>query len=252
MAQVNYFSKALRKEVGCYVLLPDRQEEPGPYPVFYLLHGLSDDYTAWLRWSNVELYVRELPLIVVLMDGDRWFYCDASHGPAYESALVEDLVGFVDRYFPTRTEGRCRAIGGLSMGGYGALKIGLKYPEMFCSISAHSGCHAICRNKEPKDFETAWRRIWGTKRAIRDNDPFRIAEQLDPRQAPAIWIDCGRDDGLLEDSRQMHEHLRKLKIKHEYHEFPGAHCWPYWDEHLPQAVAFHCQVLGIGRQSNRA
>jgi S-formylglutathione hydrolase FrmB len=245
VAHVNFLSQALHKEVAFCALLPDRQGKAGPFPTFYLLHGLSDDYTAWLRWSSIELYVRELPLIVVLPDGDRWFYCDASHGPAYETALVQDLVGFVDQYFPTETRGPCRAIGGLSMGGYGAMKIGLKYPELFCSISAHSGVHAMCRNKEPKDFDGAWRRIWGTKKAIRENDPFLLAEKLDPETAPSIWIDCGVDDALIDDNRQLHKHLRKLGIAHEYHEFPGGHTWPYWDEHVQEAIDFHREALGV-------
>jgi S-formylglutathione hydrolase FrmB len=244
VANVHFFSKSLQKEVGFYALLPDRQDQPGPYASFYLLHGLSDDYTAWLRWSNIELYARTLPLIVILPDGDRWFYCDAAQGPAYESALVRDLVGFVDQYFPTGTEGRCRAIGGLSMGGYGAMKLGLKHPDLFASISAHSGCHAICRTGS--DFlGPQWKRIWGTKKAQRENDPFWLADQLDPKRAPAIWLDCGQDDGLLSHNQELHRHLKRLKIKHEYHEFPGGHSWPYWDEHVREALAFHCQVLGI-------
>jgi hypothetical protein len=117
IANVHFFSKSLQKEVGFYALLPDRQDQPGPHASFYLLHGLSDDYTAWLRWSNIELYARTLPLIVILPDGDRWFYCDAAYGPAYESALVCDLVGFVDQYFPARIEGKCRAIGGCPWAG---------------------------------------------------------------------------------------------------------------------------------------
>lgn len=245
VAHVNFLSQALQKEVAFCALLPDRQDKPGPYPTFYLLHGLSDDYTAWLRWSNIEVYVRELPLIVILPDGDRSFYCDAGHGPAYETALVSDLVGFVDQCFPTETIGPCRAVGGLSMGGYGAMKLGLKYPELFCSISAHSGCHAVCHNKEPRDYDPALRRIWSTKRAVRENDCFALAEKLDPDSAPAIWMDCGVEDFLLEDNRQLHQHLTKLGVEHTYHEFPGGHSWPYWDEHIREAIDFHRNVLGL-------
>ncbi len=249
VAQVHFFSAALSKEVAFNVVLPDRQSQGGPYPVLYLLHGLSDDYTAWLRWTKIELYVRELPLMVVMPDGDRSFYCDATEGPAYEKAIVEDLLSFVDRHFHTIPNGRGRAIGGLSMGGYGAMKIGLKYPHLFRSVAAHSGCYALLREPVRDDLGPELQRIYGTETARRENDPFWLAEQLDPGQAPAIRFDCGTDDFLIDHNRAFHEHLTELGIEHEYEEFPGGHEWAYWDEHVREAVAFHCRAFGMATES---
>lgn len=246
IAQLNFFSKSLVKEVGFNLILPDRQDEPGPYPVFYLLHGLSDDYTAWLRWTSIERYVRELPLIVVMPDGDRCFYCDFVGGPQYEKALIRDIIGFVDRHFHTIPSGNGRVIGGLSMGGYGAMKLGLKYPDLFCSISAHSGVHALFHRKPLKDIDSRVRGVARTTRSRDENDPFWLARRLDPKKAPAIWFDCGLDDQLLEHNRRLHRHLTRLGIAHEYHEFPGGHEWSYWDRHVQDAIAFHCRALGIG------
>lgn len=248
---INYWSPSLVKETGCHVLLPDRQAAKGPYPVFYLLHGLSDDYTAWQRWTSLERYVRELPLIVVMADGHRSFYCDATDGHAYESAIVKDLVGFVDTHFRTIKSGKGRAIGGLSMGGYGAMKLGLKYPDKFCSISAHSGVYLHTQERWWEEGDNrAWmgeaKRIYGTPKAIEENDVFALAARLDPAKAPAIRVDCGLEDGLLRDNQALHAHLKKLKIKHEYHEFPGSHNWGYWDEHVQEAVQFHARALGLG------
>jgi putative tributyrin esterase len=246
IAHVNYFSKSLVKEVGFYALLPDRQEKRGPYPVFYLLHGLSDDYTAWLRWTSIERYVRELPLIVVLPDGDRSFYCDAADGPQYEKAIVEDLIGFVDRYFGTIPRREGRAIGGLSMGGYGAMKLGLKYPRMFCSITGHSGAYGVFRAKNWRQGEGPWKGIVTTNKARRENDCFALASRLKGRKTPAIRFDCGLEDFLLEEhNRPFAAHLRRLGIPHEYEEFPGGHNWAYWDEHIQEAIRFHCRALGI-------
>ena len=87
LVHANFFSPSLQKEVGLNALLPDRQDKRGPYPVLYLLHGLSDDYTAWVRWTSIERYVRETPLIVVMPDGDRSFYCDLAEGAQYEQAI---------------------------------------------------------------------------------------------------------------------------------------------------------------------
>jgi len=245
IADVHFFSPALTKEVAFHALLPDRQAQAGPYPVFYLLHGLSDDYSAWLRWTKLELYVRELPLIVVMPDGGRSFYCDATEGPAYERAIVEDLIGFVDRHFHTIPNGRGRALGGLSMGGYGAMKLALKFPDRFRSVVAHSGAHALLRETIHDDLGPELGRIFGTEEARRTNDPFRLAEQLGPGQAPAIRFDCGVDDFLIEHNRALHQHLTELGLPHEYEEFPGGHEWPYWDVHVREAVAFHCRVFGI-------
>jgi putative tributyrin esterase len=253
VAQVNYWSPAITKETQCCVLLPERQAQGGPYPVWYLLHGLSDDYSAWLRWTSLERYVRDLPLIVVLADGHRSFYTDASDGLAYEQAIVTDLLGFVDTNFRTVKSAKGRAIGGLSMGGYGAMKLGLKYPKLFGSVNAHSGVYLHIKERwwerEDNQRSPESRRIFGDERTCRENDPFALAEKLAPAKAPAIWMDCGVGDFLLRDNRALHAHLKKLGIKHTYKEFPGDHNWGYWDEHIQQALAFHREALGVGKRA---
>jgi len=247
--QINYWAPSLAKETACCVLLPDRQSHPGPYPVFYLLHGLSDDYSAWLRWTSLDRYVRDLPLIVVMPDGHRSFYTDAVQGYAYEKAIVQDLLDFIDRHFRTIRTARGRVIGGLSMGAYGAMKLGLKYPQKFAAVSAHSGVYLHIKERwwdnpqESRAPELA--RIFGDERTCQENDVFALAERLNPQRAPAIWMDCGREDPLLRDNRALHAHLTKLKIKHVYREFPGEHNWAYWDIHIQDALAFHKKILGI-------
>jgi putative tributyrin esterase len=233
IAQINYFNKALVKEVGFCALLPDRQEKPGPYPVVYMLHGLSDDYTAWLRWTSIERYAWGMPAIVVLVDSDRCWYSNIPDGPPYEDAIIKDLIPFVDSYFPTVASREGRALGGLSMGGFGAIKLALKFPEMFCSAVGHSGAYDVVRRKE-----------YNPKLTVEDC-PFALAEKLDKSQAPALRLDCGTEDVLLDHNRAMDEHLTKLGIAHEYDEFPGAHEWGYWDQHIQEALAFHCKAFGI-------
>src|SRR5579871_2790575 len=120
--ELHYFSPALQKQTAANILLPEGEEATGPFCVFYLLHGLSDDHTIWQRRTSIERYVAGLPLIVVMPDGGRGFYTDAQEGMAYETAIVHDLVNYVDRMFPTKAERGGRCIGGLSMGGYGAIK----------------------------------------------------------------------------------------------------------------------------------
>jgi len=231
VAHFNYLNQPLQKQSAFYALLPDRPEAGKRYPVYYLLHGLSDDYTAWMRWTSIERYVRNLPLIVVLLDGDRSWYCNRPDGPQYESSIIEGLIPFVDTFLPTIPEGCGRVIGGLSMGGYGSMKLALKFPGVFCSVVSHSGAYAI---REHPEFSVP-----------PEDCPFALAEALDKAQAPAIRFDCGVDDFLIEHNRQFDRHLTSLGIAHEYEEFPGDHNWGYWDEHVQEAIAFHCKALGI-------
>lgn len=244
---VNFHGHALNKACSMNVILPDGEAE-GPFPVFYLLHGLSDDHSIWGRRTSIERYVRDIPMIVVMPDGGRSFYCDAVRGPAYESHILRDVVGFVDRHFDTIATREGRVIGGLSMGGYGALKLGMKFPELFCSTVSHSGALGITRadpEKIREDMRTEFPLIFGDNPAGGEDCLFGIAERADPNILPAIRIDCGTEDGLLEANRVFHAHLESLEIAHEYEEFPGAHTWDYWDLHVRKAIAFHRKALDV-------
>ncbi|MCC6445061.1 MAG: esterase family protein [Armatimonadetes bacterium] len=249
--ELKYFSNALGKATAANIILPEG-EAKGPFAVFYLLHGLSDDHTVWLRRTSIERYVAGLPLIVVMPDGGRGFYCDAKEGMAWETAIAGDLLGYVDKMLPTRAERSGRCIGGLSMGGYGAAKLALKYPDLFGSANSHSGALAFAHRPfpegslEPRAVEFS--RIAGVNPQGGPDDIFALAEKLEADKRPALRIDCGAEDFLLEDNRACHAHLEKLGYPHEYREFPGAHDWGYWDIHIQEALAFHMRNLGIERK----
>ena len=100
---LNFFSPALGKACSMNAIFPDQQDKHGPFPVYYLLHGLSDDHTIWSRRTSIERYVANLPLIVVMPNGDRSFYCDAVQGLPYETYIIQDVIGFVDRFFQRPT-----------------------------------------------------------------------------------------------------------------------------------------------------
>jgi putative tributyrin esterase len=249
--ELHYFSEALGKQTNANVILPEGAQQSGPFPVFYLLHGLSDDYSIWMRRTSIERYVQHLPLIVVMPDGGRGFYCDAEQGYAHETALIKDLIGYVDRMFHTRAERDGRCIGGLSMGGYGALKLALKFPGVFCSGVSHSGAanfgHARRRDDLPDDdpHVAEFRRILGDNSTGGPNDLYALAERCDRSQLPALRIDCGTEDFLLQSNRDLHAHLERIGIPHEYAEYPGGHSWNYWDERVREAIRFHARHLGL-------
>jgi len=235
---LNWFSGVLGKQVATCVLLPDTG--PGPFPVFYLLHGLSDDHTIWHRRTRIETYITGMPLMVVMPDGFRGFYTDNHDGPAYARYIGEELPAQIERTFPARNDRGGRCIGGLSMGGYGALRVGLGYPERFGSITSHSGAVRFSPQLHSVLGPAEVRHIFGKKPAGTDHDLVHLARKAKRKgRLPAIRLDCGTDDFLFPDNQELHRRLTGLAVPHEYQTFPGTHSWDYWDEHIREALAFH-------------
>lgn len=254
---LHWFSNVLGKQTTAQVLLPETGK--GPFPVFYLLHGLSDDSSLWLRRSRIEWYVRDLPLIVVMPDGYRSFYTKPVAGPDYAAHIGVELPTFIERNFQARPERAARAIGGLSMGGYGALRIGLGFSDRFCSVNSHSGAvgwgnfdfkfgpaaPASLAGRGP-EFMRELNAIFGDDPRGTDHDLGVLARRaLAAGNLPSLLLDCGTDDFLIEDNRAFHAELSKTAVPHTYREFPGAHTWDYWDTHIQEALAFHARNLGI-------
>ena len=244
--ELKYFSKALEKATAATVLMPEGTHR-GPFATLYLLHGLSDDQTAWTRWTSIERYVRNLPLIVVMPDSGRGFYTDAEQGFAYETAIVRDLVGFIDTTFQTKATREGRALAGLSMGGYGAAKLALKFPELFCGAVSLSGAMGFAHRALDSDqpWQREFARVVGANPVGGSNDLYALAARLDAAQRPALRIDCGTEDFLIEDNRAFHSYLGEICYPHEYAENPGAHDWKYWNLHILHALKFLTGVLDI-------
>jgi S-formylglutathione hydrolase FrmB len=242
----HFHSAALKRHQQFNFILPDPSRAgPGPYPCFYLVHGASDDYSAWMTNTGIWRYVRDLPLVVVMPDVERSFCVNTHFGQAFEEYLVTDLIGWVEHAFPVRPGRGNRVVGGLSMGGYGAMLLGLKHPEMFCSVGSHSSAFSATAMPE-------WSEAFGPPgcQTRQENDLFRLAEGIDRAQLPALYVDCGVNDFLIDQNRSFHAHLEKLEIPHVYHEYPGAHDWTYWDLHVQESLAHHCRALRIGPAAN--
>ena len=245
-ATINYYSHALNKASQFNVVFPDSPEAPRPWSVLYLLHGLSDDHTTWMRRSLIERYVLGYPLMVVMPDGGRGWYTNAAEGEAFEDDLVGQVIGLVDKTFSVKAERSGRAIGGISMGGFGAVKLGLKHPDMFASVHSSSGLPAFLQHPdEAKLLSPEASRIFGANPKDGPEDPFRLAREVNPKKAPALRLDCGEEDPFLRQNRVFHEHLNALGLAHEFVERPGTHNWEYWDARLREAVDFHRKHLSV-------
>ena len=233
---INYYSEPLQKQTGMIVIASGCG---APCPVVYLLHGLSDDYTIWQRRTSIERYVERCDFIVVMLDGARSFYTDMPGGLGNYEQHILYSVRFIDATFRTIDSPAARGIEGLSMGGYGAIKLGLKYPEIFGSAVSHSGALDITALLQAHDMPDM-HAIYG-EQVKPDEDCLALAARPGPK--PALRIDCGVDDFLIEQNRRFHAHLASLNIPHEYAEFPGEHTWDYWDVHVQEGLRFHRNIM---------
>lgn len=248
LVEARFQAKHLGKMSSLYVLLP---EGAGPFPVLYLLHGLSDDHTGWIRRTSVERYMDNVPMIVVMPDGHRSFYINDGRpgGNPYEDHIIKDVVGFVDETFRTIPQRQARAVAGLSMGGYGSMMLALRHPDLFSVACSHSGALAAFHRPCPE-----LPLLQELTSAIEPGqyDCFALAAKRKESSAGelAIRFDCGDKDFLLQDSQDFHAHLEKLGIAHSYTEFPGDHNWDYWDLHIQDTIGFIRQNLPALRQGD--
>ena len=234
-----YFSQALDREQPYAYMLPTGYTPERSYPLLVLLHGLNSDYKGWTTYSRVARYVAAYDLIVACPDGGAGWYTNAANGgERREDDITQDFVGHLRATFSLVPPGHGWGIGGLSMGGYGAVKIALKHPHLFPVAVSHSGAF------EKMQTATA-HPVFGDPQADRrlryHENPFRLIEQALcglPTDRPRLHIDCGTEDALLTVNRRFVDHLNFVGYPYTYSEMPGQHTWPYWDRafktHLPE------------------
>lgn len=236
-------SAALGRAMKYRVLLPaEYATSQRRYPVLYLLHGLGGAYTDWTTRTNIAEYSRTLPLIIVMPDGGNSWYTNAADTPAdrYEDYILTDLQADVVSKYRTINSRHGRAIAGLSMGGYGALKMALKRPGAFAVAGSFSGAFSATRQAELVKLiasqDEPLRRIFGDDGSAvrRENDLYMLAAAAKPGAVPYLYIDCGIADRLLGANREVVATLLQSGVAYEYHEVAGGHTWEYWDRQIRQ------------------
>lgn len=234
--------------VPATVILPSAYaaQEDRAFPVLYLLHGAGGDHREWARATSIEELAEQHEIVVVCPDGGRtsWYFdSPIDPGYQYETFVGEELVKFVDETYRTRRDRQSRAIGGLSMGGHGALFLAIRHSDVFGTAVAMSG--GVDIRPFPQNWDIA-RRIGPIEEAPERWEELTVinqARRLKPGQL-AISLDCGTEDFFLDVNRALHAQLLAAEIPHDYTERPGGHSWDYWARCVRYQMVFVGEQLG--------
>lgn len=238
--QTVFHSATMNLDVGVNIIIPqqsremDAWEKKGDYKLLYLLHGYSDDHTAWQRFTSIERYAIEKNIAVVMPEVAHSFYTDMAHGLKYYTYITEELPKVMKYFFPVSDKPEDTYIAGLSMGGYGALKIAFLNPERYAAAGSFSGSlnMAVRMDKYPLDRIFEMEDIFGDMTAFAgsDNDLIALSEKNKDRIGNLpIFQWCGTEDTLYPYNIAFREHAKKLGLNLTYKEGHGDHSWGCWD-----------------------
>lgn len=235
----NYKSSVLGKATEFAAIVPDKKID-GKMKVLYLLHGLSDDYTAWTRYTSIERYVRNnQDTIIVMPDAGRSFYSDMCYGGAYYTYITKELPEFIQSVFNASDKREDTFIAGLSMGGYGAFKIALRNPDKYAAVASFSGVLDVKEHLEnDRTNESECKAILGDEKIVTPNDDIMELIKRNSVNKPRLLQMCGTSDFLYRDNVKFREEISKLNFEHEYIEDEGEHTWDFWDECIKYALKF--------------
>ena len=206
-------------------------------PVLYLLHGLSDDCTIWERRTSIERYATEKGIAVVMPEVRRSFYTDEAVGEAYWTFVAEELPRIVARTFRVSTAREDTFVAGLSMGGFGAFKLALNHPDRFAAAASLSG--ALDPASLSLELSTGHlaERVWGGREiAGTADDLLGLVGRRDPAELPALFLDCGTEDQLIDQNRRFLAAAEDAGVEVASRLRPGAHTWEFWDEGIQDVL----------------
>jgi putative tributyrin esterase len=258
LIRCDFFSDVLELGTSMTVLLPqqttaqigvDAPPAPqGPPPLLYLLHGLSDNDTMWLRQTSIERYAAALGLAVVMPQVHRSFYTDMAHGGRFWTFLADELPTVISDFFQVSTRREDTFVAGLSMGGYGAMQWALRRPEVFAAAASLSGALDVSRLEAQGDRQEVMSLAFGGREITGgDSDLFHLLTDAGDAavEQPAFYVCCGTEDELVEDSRRFVAQARERGLAVTDSFGPGEHEWGYWDATIQDVLAW----LFAGRRS---
>jgi putative tributyrin esterase len=230
---ITFHSQSLDRDTTYRVIVPKIESSSRKLPIVYLLHGGGGNFQEWSNDSDVSRFA-EQGFILVMPDGASSYYTNSWKRPEdrFEDFIVKDLIADVETRFPA--DPTRRSIVGNSMGGFGAVKLALKFPELYRFVGALSPAidvpsrpFSIKRISQYRQHEAIFG-AWGSQ-TRRDNDPFVLARTADPYKVPFMYITCGDREGLLPSNRQFAKLLEEHHFHFEFHEEHGGHNWNQWN-----------------------
>lgn len=243
----DFFSEALEVGVSVTVVLPQATQAQigvterrvsGPPPVLYLLHGLSDDHTAWLRYTSIERYATDRGLAVVMPAVGRSFYANEAHGHRYWDYVSEELPRVVGQFLRVSQAPAETFVAGLSMGGYGALKHAFTHPDRYAAAASLSGVVDIRSLTGELARPEIVRRVFDDEITAED-DLRQLLEAADPGELPALYLGCGTEEELLLAQNTALVAAARAKGVDVTADFrPGVHEWGLWDAQIRDVIAW--------------
>jgi putative tributyrin esterase len=240
----DFFSEALQVATSISVVLPQPTDDQigvsevasdGPPPLLYLLHGLSDDHTAWGRYTSVTRYAEAAGLAVVMPSAFHSFYADEVHGHPYWTYLSEELPEIVQSFFRVSDQPSETFVAGLSMGGYGALKLALSHPDRYAAAASLSGALDLRYLIARPDRADLFRRAFDAK-VTPANDLFALLDAAP--SVPPLYVGCGTEDGLLEANEHFIAAATSARVDLTTDLRPGDHEWSLWDAMIQDVIAW--------------
>lgn len=255
LLHVDFFSDVLGMCMDMDVILPQQtrgqigmegKASAGQYKTMYLLHGMSDDQTIWQRRTSIERYVSKLGIAVVMPTTHLAFYTDTTYGMKYWTFISEELPAVCREFFPRMSGKREDTLAaGLSMGGYGAWKLGLGASKTFGAAASLSGALDIVgdyqRNIQGNPAQRPlFQGIFGSEEQLKGsgNDLFALADKLaaQKKDLPRLYAWCGTEDFLYEGNLKAWDHVKKLGYDLTCRQTSGDHQWKYWDEKIQDVL----------------
>jgi putative tributyrin esterase len=243
LIHIDHLPETIKQVTPLNLIVPDPGKIKGipvrDRKILYLLHGLSDDASAWQRFSAIETYAAMYGLVVVMPSASRSFYTDQPNGQKYFTYLVEELPGYLEAVFGIIPCRQNTLIAGLSMGGYGAFKAAFHHPDKYCAAASFSGtlslAHMAAAMPDYQNYEE-FTLLFGDLKKLEGSphDPVTwlqnaVAKKVD---LPQLYIACGRQDKLYPLNVYFHTVCQKAKVRVEYRESDGDHNWLYWNEQI--------------------
>lgn len=243
LINIKFASEVLGRNTDINVIIPQKNTagqigiennaQGEKYKCLLLLHGLSDDNTIWLRRTSLERYATEKGIAVVLPSGDRSFYTNMKYGDRYFDFITDEVLRVAREFLPISDKREDNFVAGLSMGGYGALKAGLRKPDKFAAcagLSSVADVKYFMENNAPQLREC----IFGMDEKFpEEEDLFCLATKLNSSTVkPRVYMGEGTEDFMYEENIRLKNHFESLDYDFTYRESAGAHNWAFWDEYI--------------------